>query len=325
LAGGSFTIIGGQTRNFVARLDGTTGLADSFNPSAGGIINSIAVQADGKILPGGSFISFAPNGGATVTRNNIARLEADGSLDQTVDLSIVGNVVYAIAVQPDGKILIGGSFTTVLGVARNNIARLNTDGTLDTVFNPNSNGEVYSIAVQADGKILAGGIFSSIGGQSRFCIAALDGTTGSVLDWDPGSDGVVWSLSAYENTVYAGGGFARMGAVPAAGLAAINAADPPVAAVPGARQEQSFVLAQNFPNPARLSTSIRFTLAEAVPVSLEVFDLQGRRVAAPLESEPQEVGTHEIQVRTASWPAGCYLYRIEAGRTVMRRKMLVVR
>ena len=42
----------------------------------------------------------------------------------------------ATAVQPDGKILIGGVFTTVLGVTRNNIARLNTDGTLDTAFRP---------------------------------------------------------------------------------------------------------------------------------------------------------------------------------------------
>src|SRR5450432_1591993 len=65
--------------------------------------------------------------------------------------------VYFVVVQPDGKILIGGSFTTVLGVARNNIARLNTDGTLDAAFDPNANGDVRSIAVQADGKILAGG------------------------------------------------------------------------------------------------------------------------------------------------------------------------
>src|SRR5437660_6911192 len=57
--------------------------------------------------------------------------------------------VYVVVVQPDGKILIGGIFTTVLGVTRNKIARLNTDGTLDTAFNPNANNEVDSIAVQA--------------------------------------------------------------------------------------------------------------------------------------------------------------------------------
>ena len=103
LAGGYFTSIGGQTRNDIARLDATTGLADSFNPNANGAVYSIAVQADGKILAGGIFTSI---GGQT--RNRIARLETDGRLDQTLNLSTVGDVVLATAVQPDGKILIGG-------------------------------------------------------------------------------------------------------------------------------------------------------------------------------------------------------------------------
>ena len=178
LAGGTFTSIGGQTRRFIARLDATTGLADSFNPNPNpnGNINSIAVQADGKILAGGSFQ------GTTGTLYNISRLETDGRLDHTpLDLDLAADiVVFATAVQPDGKILIGGHFSSVLGVSRNNIARLNTDGTLDMAFNPNANGNVLTIAVQADGKILAGGTFNganSIGGQTRNCIARLDATT----------------------------------------------------------------------------------------------------------------------------------------------------
>src|SRR5205814_1873314 len=122
LAGGLFNganSIGGQIRNRIARLDPTTGLADSFNPGASGPVLAIAVQADGKILVG------------SVARDYIIRLETDGRLDQTLDLSTVGSYVTATAVQPDGKILIGGNFTIVLGVARNYIARLNTDGTLD--------------------------------------------------------------------------------------------------------------------------------------------------------------------------------------------------
>ena len=109
-----------------------------------------------------------------MTRNNIARLETDGRLDRTLNLSMAGGAVVATAVQPDGKILIGGQFSTVLGVSRNNIARLNTDGTLDTAFNPNANNVVSAIAVQADGKILVGGNFNSIGGQTRNYIARLD-------------------------------------------------------------------------------------------------------------------------------------------------------
>src|SRR5207245_5423149 len=101
-------------------------------------------------------------------------------------------------VQPDGKILIGGSFTLVLGVTRNNIARINTDGTLDTAFNPNARGEVYAIAVQAGGRILAGGFFhgsNSIGGQTRNFIARLDPTTGLADSFDPNANGVVRSIA----------------------------------------------------------------------------------------------------------------------------------
>src|SRR6187399_1258435 len=80
--------------------------------------------------------------------------------------------IYVVVVQPDGKILIGGAFTSLAPnggptVTRNFIARLNTDGTLDSAFNPNADNWVYTIAVQADGKILAGGDFTTIGGQTR--------------------------------------------------------------------------------------------------------------------------------------------------------------
>src|SRR5207302_460142 len=122
LAGGFFNIIGGRLCNNLARLDPTTALADVFNPNASDEVHTIAVQADGKILAGGGFTSLSPNGGATATRNKIARLETDGRLDQTLNLNAVGSYVIATAFQPDGKILIGGNFNTVLGVTRNNIA-----------------------------------------------------------------------------------------------------------------------------------------------------------------------------------------------------------
>ena len=90
------------------------------------------MQADGKVLGGRG---FQPHIGGQA-RNRIARLETDGRLDQTLDISIVGiqyNSVVATAVQPDGKILVGGTFDSVLGVPRNSIARLNPNGTLDMI------------------------------------------------------------------------------------------------------------------------------------------------------------------------------------------------
>ena len=79
--------------------------------------------------------------------------------------------VYSLAVQADGKILVGGYFTTLGGQTRNYLGRLNPDGTLDTGFNPGANSYVFSLAVQADGKILVGGQFTTLGGQTRNGIA----------------------------------------------------------------------------------------------------------------------------------------------------------
>jgi uncharacterized delta-60 repeat protein len=203
LVGGTFSGIGVLARSFIARINPITGLADSFDPKASNPINSIAVQPDGRVLLGGGFHQLSPMGGPAIARNNIARVEADGRLDRTLDLDIGthtgvpynGASVAAIAVQPDGKLLIGGTFTSVLGVVRNRIARLNTDGTLDTAFDPNASGNFFpfapsiaTIAVQADGKILVGGKFSNIGGQVRSCIARLDPVTGLADSFDPDAD-----------------------------------------------------------------------------------------------------------------------------------------
>ena len=163
-----------------------TPTADDFNPGAGNPqmvdrVYSLAVQADGKILVGGEFTTL---GGQP--RHHLARLNADGTLDPTFNPG-AGNPqtvdrVYSLAVQADGKILVGGRFRTLGGQSRLNLGRLNADGTLDPTFNPRAEGGnspfVDSLVVQADGKILVGGRFRTLGGQPRDSLGRLnaDGT-----------------------------------------------------------------------------------------------------------------------------------------------------
>jgi len=120
------------------------------------------LQPDGKILIGGSFTKV--NG---TSRNGIARLNSGGTLDTTfnpgtgISVASTSNVpiVYAIARQADGKIVIGGIFSYFNGTARYGIARLNSGGTLDTTFNPGTSITygIQSIVLQSDGKMLVGG------------------------------------------------------------------------------------------------------------------------------------------------------------------------
>src|SRR5687767_10359031 len=87
---------------------------------------------------------------------------AAGDVDLSFDPgSGVNGSVHAIVVQPDGKVIIGGNFTTVQGLVRYGLARLNADGSGDTTFNPVGGYGIVapSLALQPDGKVLVGHYF----------------------------------------------------------------------------------------------------------------------------------------------------------------------
>jgi uncharacterized delta-60 repeat protein len=199
----------------------TPGSLDSgFAPTITGGVNAIAVQADGRTLIGGSL--SAVDG---TTRNKLARLNADGTLDTAFNPTASTNDwVRTLAVQPDGKILIGGNFTNVHGVTRNHIARLNADGTLDTAFNPNPNNTVLALAVQADGKVLIGGVFTSVGSDARTHAARLnaDGTLDTAFN--PSADGTVWTFAVQsDGKVLIGGEFTNVAGFTRLHVARLNA------------------------------------------------------------------------------------------------------
>ena len=135
-----------------------------------------------------------------------------GDLDP-LDANLVGNYVLATAVQPDGKIIIGGNFTSVLGVPRSNLARLNADGTLDMGFDPKANGDVWAVAVQADGQVLIGGTFTTLQPngagaatvRSRIARLHADGTLD--MGFDPKANDWVRSVAVQADGKVLLGGF----------------------------------------------------------------------------------------------------------------------
>ncbi|OHD09657.1 MAG: hypothetical protein A2Y41_04565 [Spirochaetes bacterium GWB1_36_13] len=201
LIGGEFNSYNATSQMRIARLntDGTLDTAfNSGGAGANGYIYSIAVQADSKILIGGDFTTF--NG---TSQGRIARLNADGTLDASFNSggAGAGNNVRFIAVQTDGKILIGGGFSSYNATSQGYIARLNTDGTLDTAFNSGgagANGDINSIVLQSDGKILIGGGFYSYNATSQMRIARLntDGTLDTAFNsGGAGADNIIYSIA----------------------------------------------------------------------------------------------------------------------------------
>lgn len=186
LIAGSFDMVTGTKQNRIARLN-ADGVRDiGFKPGTGSpaIIWSLALQPDGKILAAGDFTSFDDQ-----PFRRLVRLDSGGSVDPTFNFSDGANgQIFAVAVQRDGKILIGGDFTMVRGQERSHIARLNPDGSVDLRFNPGAgpNTGIRCLALQADGKILIGGIFTSVGGVSRNRIARLLPNGSLDAKFDPG-------------------------------------------------------------------------------------------------------------------------------------------
>lgn len=160
------------------------GVAGTTNPR----VMDVARQPDGKLVIGGSFSTV--NG---ISRSNIARLNADGSNDSTFNPGVGANdVVYAVLVQTDGKIVVGGAFTTINGSSKRMLARLNADGSVDSTFTPPTFGSgtgwrVESLAAQTDENIVVGGTFYFSGTPSKMSLCRVLGTTGAL---DPAFNGV---------------------------------------------------------------------------------------------------------------------------------------
>ena len=111
-------------------------------------------------------------------RNRIARLNPDGSVDTNFNPGAGPNAgIRCLALQPDGKILVGGVFTSVDGAPRNRIARLKEDGSLDSGFDPGEGASevVRWVVPQADGKVVIVGGFSQFAGSPCVRLARLHG------------------------------------------------------------------------------------------------------------------------------------------------------
>ena len=187
-------------------------LSSAFGSGEGvnGEVLAAVVQTDGKIVIGGRFRTV--NG---IVRNNIARLNADGTLDRSfAEQEGLNGQVNALAMQPTGQIIAGGTFSQAGQREILNLVRYDANGQVDPAFgggaSPGTNGSVFALAVQPDGKILVGGNFNAIFGQPRHGIARLnaDGTVDEPVMTEQGVSGTVRTIAiAPENSFLVGGDF----------------------------------------------------------------------------------------------------------------------
>jgi uncharacterized delta-60 repeat protein len=214
IVGGEFHSLGAVTTNNVVRLN-TDGTRDAtFSATGGGPsaenVSTVAIRpSDGKIFVGGNFSTF---GGEV--RHNVALANIDGTADNT--FAGLGGVtdyspnIWAMAVQPDGKILITGLFNGLNGAPHYNVVRLNPDSTVDSSFQVDTGRSTRAVLLQPDGKVVIAGDFGQVNGVPRGRIARVNANGTLDLTFDPGTgpDRIIRALAQDSaGNIYAGGEF----------------------------------------------------------------------------------------------------------------------
>jgi uncharacterized delta-60 repeat protein len=259
LVGGSFSNLFGARNRGLVRLNADASYDNTFNYANIGQVRAVAVLEDGRIIVN----EWTP---PSPENSRLLRLHPNGALDLTFDPSrsfywnepadgpraivlagerihttrhgfvsgfpanavYFGGSIHTLALQPDGKLLVGGAFNMIGNVARTNLARLNTDGSVDSAFVPWA-GTLYCMALQPDGKIVVGGQFTSAGGLVRRGVARFhgDGTVDDEFSPHPGIGGSNATVNAIalqpDGKIIIGGRFATYDGVPCGNIARLHA------------------------------------------------------------------------------------------------------
>jgi uncharacterized delta-60 repeat protein len=263
---GEFTSVNGISCNHVARLEGDDGSVDtSFTVGTGpnGLVNALALQPDGKVIIGGLFAQVG-----MTPRGRIARLKDDGSLDTSFDTSVGASAwVWDVALQPDGKVLLAGDFTSVNNVSRNRVARLDEYGALDTSFDPGEGADsrVVDLELQTDGKVVIVGGFAKVNKITRGRIARLKGDGSVDTGFDASANDSVYAVALQQSNgmVLVGGNFTELDLEVANRLARLNGATYPVVTSTAPSTLASFGVTYNHTFTATgYPTAIAFSLTD---------------------------------------------------------------
>lgn len=186
--------------------DGTGVVDPSFNPGLDGPINALSVASPTSLDAGGMFVTDD-----ATPFLSLATINALGVPAAAVDIESKAVVVAAIAFQPDGATLVGGSFVKADNMTRRNLLRLLPDGSLDASWNPATNGDVVALAVASDGSVYASGRFTQVNGQARNGMVKIAAGPAGVVapNWtSPIQSGLAKSIAVYGiDAVFIGGDF----------------------------------------------------------------------------------------------------------------------
>ncbi len=321
--GGYFFGLGGQDRNYVAELDPVTAAATPWNAYPDGSCTVILPTEDAIYLGGG----FNDLGGG-----HRPHLGAVDPLTGTLlpwsprpgdAYPYLYPQLFALA-RHEGTTYVGGIFGSMGGEPRNDLAAVDASTGAVLPWAPDPNGPIETIAAMGR-TIWVGGTFGTIAGTSRAYLAGFDAGSGAPTGVDARLDGFVSDLVASGDTLFVGGAFHSVHGFPHSGVAVLLPGSPRAAVPMAARTSEAPALAWIGPRPVRGRGAIEFTLPRESPARLAIFDLQGRRVAVPLDRAWTAAGIHRIELDTTGWAPAIYLCRLEACGVSVTQKIVVIR
>lgn len=313
---GSFTAVHGVARPGLAATDIASQL-NAWNPTLNGIVTALAAGIDYAYIAGG-FTSVNGTGRFHAAGFDLASASVD-AWNPAPDGGDCHVLVFA-----DSIVYAGGKFTSFGGQVHERIAAVDALSGLATNWHPvvnTINGDVLAIA-PGSSEMVFGGDFQSVNFATQRYIAAVHPASGATLPWNPNPNGVVRSISLASGTAFVGGDFTNIDGVNRSYLAALVL--PEALDVPPTPATDAAFAAHAGPNPFAAATRIAFTLPARARVTLRLFDVGGREVAAPLRNEWREAGSQAVSLERQGLAAGLYFYRLEAGGRTASGRLAIV-
>lgn len=350
--GGNFDHIDDQSRSGLAAIDGTTGALLDWNPDLRRWDHEATALG---VLGNDVFVAGMFDSAGLAPRRDFAQIDGTTGLAKAFDMD-PGFYMWgrpdprppALMILPtEDRVYVGGWFYAIVGNSAFDFAAFDLSGAFtpfDARLDANEVADVGRPPVPYDGvkvgnDLYVAGYFHTIGGQPRNNVAALDPLTGTARDWNPDAgyrEGSFWyeganDLDYSHGTLYFAGGFRRFGNYPCAGLAAatLDASDPQTRPRPHAspltRSDEARLALRVVDALAGADLALELALPHPVLTTLDVFDLQGRRMAAPLAAVARPAGVTHVTVDSRGWKSGLYYVRLRAGADVVTRKIVLLR
>lgn len=257
---------------------------------------------------------------------NVFMLNADGSLDTSftpLQASGNGGTVRCMAIQPDGKYVISGTFFSINGEDRNMVARLNADGTLDDSFIPPAGDGIQgtSIAIQPDGKIIVGGWFfdSYVDLDAEFDDSIViyierfnaDGTIDTTFDTGSNFNNPVNEVYLQDDgKILAAGWFTQFDDEEKSRVARL-------ANAPLATQAVQLASVSVYPNPVNDYLTIYLNPVNSVTAVIELYDITGKNLYTA-----EYTANENRQLDMSGFQSGIYFLKVADGNTITTRKIV---